>query len=114
MKKKKGLIEIKKSVSYLNTTEGTKEDVAYWSRHIDTNLKSYSITKMLGGKDNVVISKWWTHHGYGGWVYEHQIKDLEVAKQALVSQGWDYRVYQDIYRNGCFIERKILEESVAN
>lgn len=112
--KKKGIIEIKKSVSPHTTIEGVKEEVTYWSKHIDTNLKSYSITKMLGGKDNVIVSKWWTHHGYGGWVYEHQIKDLEVAKQALASRGWDYRVYQDIYRNGCFVRKEIIEESVAN
>lgn len=105
MKKKKGIIEIKQS----GGIENGKEVVTYWTRHIDTDLKSYSITKICGGRDNVEVSKWWTHHGGGGWVYEHRIKDLEVAKQALVNQGWDYRIYQDIYDCGCFIRREILE-----
>ena len=110
MKKKKGIIEIKKC----ETIQHGKEVAIYLSRHIDTHLKSYNITKMLGGKDNVIISKWWTHHGYGGWVYEHEIKDLEVAKQSLLNQGWDYIIYKDIYRNGCFMGREMLETTIEN
>ena len=111
MKKKKGIIEIKKS----SVTLGNGEEVVnYWTRHIDTDLKNYNITKMCGGKDNVTISKWWTHHGYGGWVYEHRIKNIEVAKQSLTNQGWDYIIYKDIYNNGCFMGREILETTIEN
>ena len=113
-KEKKGIIEIQKSVSHCGTPEGVKERVTYWSRHIDTNLKSYNITKMLGGKTNVIISRWKTYHGYGGWVYEHAIQDIEVAKQSLTEQGWNYVIYRDIYNHGCFMGKEILETTVKN
>lgn len=112
--KKKKIIKIAKSTTMFNTVNGIRQDVNYWSRYVDTDLKHYNLTKMLGGKDNVEISKWWTHHGYGGWVYEYRIKNIEVAKQALIKQGWDYTIYQDIYDHGCFIRREVLETTVEN
>lgn len=58
----------------------------------NTTLDKINVTKMLGGKDNIKKSKYWTHHGYGGWITEVRVIDIEKAKEAILANGCDYTI----------------------
>lgn len=51
-----------------------------------------SKTKLLGGKDNVAMWRWFCYHGYGAWITEWRIKDLAKAKQSILNLGFDYKI----------------------
>jgi len=51
--------------------------------------KMVSITKVLGGKRLVGRSRWWTHHGGGGWITEYHVltTNIDKVKKSLESFG---------------------------
>lgn len=55
-----------------------------------------SRTKVLGGKENVAVTRYWTHHGSGGWIYEWRVKDLQKAKQSILDFGFDYKITKGV------------------
>lgn len=61
----------------------------YYASGIPVNL---SRTRILGGKDNVQMTRYWTYHGCGGWICEWRVKDLELAKKSILANGFDYKI----------------------
>ena len=52
--------------------------------------KGISVTILLGGKENVRKSRWYCFHGYGAWITEWCIINIETAKQSIVKHNYNY------------------------
>ena len=52
----------------------------------NTTLDKINVTKMLGGKDNIKKSKYWTHHGYGG------LQKSNRYRKRILANGCDYTI----------------------
>lgn len=67
------------------------------------------ITKFLGGKSIVRMTRYWSYHGIGGWIYEWLVnpKNLSKVKESVESFGyslvlekWDKekeKYYSEVY-----------------